>query len=175
MTKGCYYEGAMFEPVDKPINKTLAVKMYAHVLATERPNLSPAMRLDWIRNFGESIDLYRCTLDNFRDAVYISDLKENVRNLREELGELDEDVEGLSADEIDYELFERRNLLKPKFIEKQAELKKLQATDRKLKNKDLRFFLAAELMALVHQKAAPEALDIAQQTQDYWDAIRKKK
>lgn len=175
MEKNYYYSAELIEPVDKPITKTLAVKLYAQVLAKERPHLDQAVRTEMVCGFRESIDIYRLKLDYVSQTVRIEDLKNNIIQLREEIEELDEALDGLKADDIDYSDFEHRNDLKAKLKDKQQELKQLKAVEKKLNNKDLRFFLAAELMYLTHGKEVPEAIEIAQQTQDYWDAIRAKK
>lgn len=174
MGKNYYYAAELIEPVDRPITKTLALKLYKQVLATDT-QLSPVKRCYFAREFAESIDIYRAELDNASEIVRIDDLKDNIQQLREEIEELDEELDDASADDIDYEAFDRRNNLKAKLKEKQQELKTLAASEKKLHNKDLRFYLAAELMWVLHKKPQPSALEIAQQTQDYWEAQQSRK
>lgn len=162
------FSGALVEPIDKRITKTLAVKMYLQVIRQARPGRPEKMYKSSAAYFAENVSLHWSMLEQEIPTWELDDLQENIEGLENDL--LDE----LEVEEGDTPDQERIDWLHKKIKLRGEELSALKARAKKYKNRDLRFFLASELNSFVHG-VEPEAFEaIAQQTHDFWRNKPKK-
>lgn len=162
------FSGALIEPIDKRITKTLAVKMYLQVIRQARPGRPEKMHKSSAAYFAENVSLHWSMLEQEIPTWELDDMQQNIEGLESDLLDELEVEEGEAPDR------ERIDWLRKKIKLRREELVELKDRAKKYKNRDLRFFLASELNSFVHGVEPDTFETIAQQTHDFWCNKSKK-